>query len=120
MNTLKISTIIKVNSSTVLRNALFNYFVSGIDCKTSLNNYLERIKEYQSAIGIENDINPEACKNLFLSYIERSKKDCRFIYLEDKKRAVSPQIRNFKDFAAENEMPFENIRQMQIFINNNF
>ena len=115
---LKTSDVIKVNISTIIKNAICFYFWDGKEIEKTINEAIQRYSENQ--LSIEKDLSNEQIKNLFNSYIDKVKKDCYFIVKYEIDTFVSPKIRNFKDFVKFEELPFENISQMQNFIITNF
>ena len=114
----KVSDVIKVNMSTIIKNAICFYFWDGKDTENTINDAIQRYCYPHPAI--EKDLSNEQIKDLFNSYIDKAKKDCFFIVKHEIDTFVSPKIRNFKDFAEVEELPFKNISEMQNFIITNF
>lgn len=115
-----ISDVIKVNASAVLNNAICFYFWENREVETTLKKYEQRIKEDYTIMGINFDMSLSASIELFKSYISKAKKDCSFIYKDQKDNSVSPKINSFKDYCKENGLPFKHMADMQYFIDCNF
>ena len=114
----KVSDVIKVNMSTIIKNAICFYFWDGKATENTINDAIQRC--YYPHPAIEKDLSNEQIKDLFNSYIDKAKKDCFFIVKHEIDTFVSPKIRNFKDFAEVEGLPFKNISEMQNFIITNF
>ena len=117
MNKLTTSEVINKNISCIFKNAICFYFWAGKECNTTIHSALNR---YSSDICCFKDINNIQIKQLFNKWIDKSKKDCSFIYLDDINRSVTPKLKNFKDFCSEYQLPFKNFSEMQNFIIQNF
>ena len=115
---MKTSGIIKVNISTIIKNAICFYFWDGRDIENTINEAIQRYSKQHSVI--EKDLTNEQIKDLFYSYIDKAKKNCCFIVKHEIDTFVSPKIRNFKDFAEFEQLHFKNISEMQNFIITNF
>ena len=115
---IKTSEVIKVNMPCILKNAICFYFWE----HKPIDNSIEKaIKRYSTQMfGIEKDISNKDIRLLFYKYIDKAKNDCYFIVNYEIKRSVSPKINNFKDFAANEEIPFKNISELQNFIIEHF
>ena len=117
MNKLIISEVINTNISCVFKNAICFYFWDGKECNDTIKSAINR---YSFDICCFKDINNIQIKELFNKWIDKSKKDCSFIYLDDIKASVIPKLKNFKDFCDEYHLPFKNVSDMQNFIIQNF
>lgn len=115
---IKVSDVIKVNVSTIIKNAICFYFWDGKDIEKTIYDAIQRYSCQHPAI--EKDLTNEQIKDLFNLYIDKAKKDCFYIVKHEINTSVSPKIRNFKDFAEFEELPFKNISEMQNFIIANF
>jgi hypothetical protein len=118
--TLKVSDIININAPCMLKNWITNYFW---DKKPVRDSYFKSKHYYVYELncnGIDKDIKCSEIELLINNWVEKAKKDCKFIYLHEKEISVYPKINNFKDFCKEYDLPFKTISEMQRFVNYNF
>jgi 2-hydroxy-3-keto-5-methylthiopentenyl-1-phosphate phosphatase len=115
---IKISEVIKVNISCILKNAICFYFWDGKPIEGTIEKAIERYSTQM--YGIEKDISNKDIMVLFYKYIDKAKKDCYFIVKNEIDTSISPKIKNFKDFVTNEQIPFKNIAEMQNFIIEHF
>lgn len=115
---LKRSLILDRNKTRIVQNWVSFYKWHNKDIKQSINKTLEH---YSEMTGIELDITVEEVRIMLKEYVAKCIKDINYLARElnkDRRDYYSPSYKNLKEYFKGNELPFNDVKEYQMFLKN--